>query len=56
VPGRERCDRHEGDILRDVYEKRRPLLNPPVVPAKELGFHTLIGLKKPPESQKKNGL
>lgn len=32
-------------ILRDVYEKLRPLLNPPVVPAKELGFHTLI--KKP---------
>lgn len=32
-------------ILRDVYEKLRPLLNPPVVPAKELGFHTI--LKKP---------
>lgn len=32
-------------ILRDVYEKLRPLLNPPVVPRKELGFHTL--LKKP---------
>jgi hypothetical protein len=32
-------------ILRDVYEKLRPLLNPPVVPAKELGFQTLI--KKP---------
>ena len=32
-------------ILRDVYEKLRPLLNPPNVPHKELGFHTL--LKKP---------
>lgn len=32
-------------ILRDVYEKLRPLLNPPPVPRKELGFHTL--LKKP---------
>ncbi len=32
-------------ILRDVYEKLRPLLNPPVVPRKEMGFHTL--LKKP---------
>jgi hypothetical protein len=32
-------------ILRDVYEKLRPLLNPPEVPRKELGFHTL--LKKP---------
>ena len=31
-------------ILRDVYEKLRPLLNPPVVPRKELGFHT--GIKK----------
>ena len=29
-------------ILRDVYEKLRPLLNPPQVPRKELGFHTLI--------------
>src|SRR3954468_20218153 len=27
-------------ILRDVYEKLRPLLNPPEVPRKELGFHT----------------
>ena len=26
-------------ILRDVYEKLRPLLNPPPVPAKEMGFH-----------------
>jgi hypothetical protein len=32
-------------ILRDVYEKLRPLLNPPEAPRKELGFHTL--LKKP---------
>jgi len=32
-------------ILRDVYEKLRPLLNPPPVPRKELGFHT--SLKKP---------
>ncbi|MES1195011.1 MAG: ORF6N domain-containing protein, partial [Opitutus sp.] len=32
-------------ILRDVYEKLRPLLNPPIKPAKEIGFHTL--LKKP---------
>jgi hypothetical protein len=32
-------------ILRDVYEKLRPLLNPPVIPRKELGFHT--HLKKP---------
>jgi hypothetical protein len=32
-------------ILRDVYEKLRPLLNPPAKPAKEMGFHTL--LKKP---------
>lgn len=29
-------------ILRDVYEKLRPLLNPPIVPRKELGFHTLL--------------
>jgi ORF6N domain len=32
-------------ILRDVYEKLKPLLNPPVVPRKEMGFHT--SLKKP---------
>ena len=32
-------------ILRDVYEKLRPLLSPPVVPRKEMGFHT--SLKKP---------
>jgi hypothetical protein len=32
-------------ILRDVYEKLRPLLNPSVVPRKEMGFHT--SLKKP---------
>jgi hypothetical protein len=32
-------------ILRDVYEKLRPLLNPPPSPRKEMGFHTL--LKKP---------
>jgi len=32
-------------ILRDVYEKLRPLLNPPEIPRKEMGFHTL--LKKP---------
>ena len=29
-------------ILRDVYEKLRPLLNPPAKPAKEMGFHTLL--------------
>ena len=27
-------------ILRDVYAKLRPLLNPPTVRRKELGFHT----------------
>ena len=32
-------------ILRDVYEKLRPLLAPPPPVRKELGFHTL--LKKP---------
>jgi hypothetical protein len=32
-------------ILRDVYEKLRPLLSPPAVPCKELGFHTM--LRKP---------
>ena len=32
-------------ILRDVYEKLRPLLNPPVVPRREIGFHANI--KKP---------
>ena len=32
-------------ILRDVYEKLRPLLNPPAVTRKEMGFHT--SLKKP---------
>ena len=32
-------------ILRDVYEKLRPLLNPLEKPTKEIGFHTL--LKKP---------
>lgn len=32
-------------ILRDVYEKLRPLLNPPPVPRKEMGFHT--AMKKP---------
>jgi hypothetical protein len=32
-------------ILRDVYEKLRPLLNPPGKREKEMGFHTL--LKKP---------
>jgi hypothetical protein len=37
-------------ILRDVYEKLRPLLNPPVPPRKELGFHTL--LKKPKQKAK----
>jgi len=26
-------------ILRDVYEKLRPLLSPPVVPRKEMGYH-----------------
>jgi len=29
-------------ILRDVYEKLRPLLNPPVMPRKEIGFHTSL--------------
>ncbi len=29
-------------ILRDVYEKIRPLLNPPPAPRKEMGFHTLL--------------
>lgn len=33
-------------ILRDVYEKLRPLLNPPEVPRKELGFHTLLKKSK----------
>lgn len=32
-------------ILRDVYEKLRPLLNPPTALRKEMGFHTV--LKKP---------
>ncbi len=32
-------------ILRDVYEKLRPLLSPPPPVRKELGFHTI--LKKP---------
>ncbi len=32
-------------ILRDVYEKLRPLLNPPPPLRQEVGFHT--GLKKP---------
>ncbi|WP_415908413.1 ORF6N domain-containing protein [Oleiharenicola sp. Vm1] len=32
-------------ILRDVYEKLRPLLNPPPVPTKEMGFHTSITRK-----------
>ncbi len=32
-------------VLRDVYEKLRPLLNQPEAPRKEMGFHTLI--KKP---------
>lgn len=36
-------------ILRDVYEKLRPLLNPPPVTWKELGFHT--GMKKPGSGQ-----
>ena len=39
-------------ILRDVYEKLRPLLNPPIVPQKEIGFHTLIGRKKAQKAQK----
>lgn len=29
-------------ILRDVYEKLRPLLNPPPVPPKEMGFHVAL--------------
>lgn len=33
-------------ILRDVYEKLRPLLNPPAVPRKEMGFHTLLKRKR----------
>ncbi|MDQ5977602.1 MAG: hypothetical protein QG602_574 [Verrucomicrobiota bacterium] len=32
-------------ILRDVYEKLRPLLAPPEVTRKEMGFH--VGMKKP---------
>jgi hypothetical protein len=33
-------------VLRDIYEKLRPLLRPPSnQPRKEIGFHT--GLKKP---------
>ena len=33
-------------VLRDIYEKLRPLLQPPPnPPRKEIGFHT--GLKKP---------
>ena len=32
-------------ILRDVYEKLRPLLSPAPTPRKEMGFHTL--LRKP---------
>ena len=33
-------------ILRDVYEKLRPLLTPPPVAKKELGFHTLLKKSK----------
>lgn len=33
-------------ILRDVYEKLRPLLNPPVKSTKEIGFHTLLKKKR----------
>ena len=33
-------------ILRDVYEKLRPLLNPPPAPRKELGFHALLRKSK----------
>ena len=40
-------------ILRDVYEKLRPLLNPPPVTRKELGFHAMIGRKKAQKAQKK---
>ena len=31
-------------ILRDIYEKLRPLLTPPEFPKKELGFH--VGLRR----------
>ncbi|HEX7632056.1 MAG TPA: ORF6N domain-containing protein [Lacunisphaera sp.] len=31
-------------ILRDIYEKLRPLLVPPALPRKEMGFH--VGLRK----------
>jgi hypothetical protein len=31
-------------ILRDIYEKLRPLLAPPELPRKEMGFH--VGMKK----------
>ena len=31
-------------ILRDIYEKLRPLLTPPEIPRKELGFH--VGIRK----------
>ena len=33
-------------VLRDVYEKLRPLLTPPPVAKKELGFHTLLKKSK----------
>ena len=33
-------------ILRDVYEKLRPLLTPPAVPRKEMGFHPLLKRKR----------
>jgi hypothetical protein len=33
-------------ILRDVYEKLRPLLNPPAGQRKEMGFHTLLKRKR----------
>ena len=33
-------------ILRDVYEKLRPLLNPPEALRKEMGFHTLLNKPK----------
>ena len=29
-------------VLRDIYEKLRPLLNPPILPRKEMGFHASL--------------
>lgn len=37
--------------IRDLFETIRQLLEPPEKPAKELGFHTLIGRKKAQKAQ-----